>query len=380
MAAACAEVIAAWYDDLCGDCVLPDGDPILRIGEDGDLEQLIDGEWSEPTGDYVIPPPEARTEPTPEERRCLAALNAANGLKLLYEEYTDVWGEHLGLAESIVDIAAFIIGFIAPPVGLTMKALALIAFGAWKIAFDTVEFVTADFWTSGFDDNIKCALLRSAIDTDGVVTFDWEMINNELINQIEWIDPTLGSYTLAGQVRWMLAQITEGGLNLLGATTAITEGDCDECADVHCKRIDFRLSDGTGEGFAIGGGTYSSGNGWVGNNYGENSYSDVFGTWTFPETIQVRGIEIGFTKTNGSGANNSNYLAVVNPSPPPPYNYADGYDPFGADIAKGSSTDYPGSGLYFDLNSGTATVSVTVHWMQVEYIGSIPEGWADDCE
>jgi len=229
MADACAEVINQWYEDMCGDCVLPDGQPVLRLGEGGHVEQLINGEWQEPTGDYYLPPPAARTEPTPEERKCLAAWNAANVLKLMYEEITDAYGTGLGNLEAIAAIGTWLAGAVLAALGLAMPALALLALAAWQAGFEIVEFVTADFWTSAFDDNIRCALLRSAIDTDGVVTFDWVKLNNELLFQIDWFDPTAGSFSLAAQVRWMMTQIGIEGVNLAGATTGITSADCDDC-------------------------------------------------------------------------------------------------------------------------------------------------------
>jgi len=238
MADACAEVINQWYADICASCDLPDGEPVMRLGEDGQPEQLIDGAWTTPTGDYAIPSPEARTEPTAEDRKCLAAMNAAYTLKLLYEEVTDEWGSTLGTLEAIANISVWLITFFNPAVGLTMKALALIALGAWKIAFDTVEFVTADFWTEQFDSNFKCALLRAAHDDAGVVTFDFDQVNTELITQINWFDPTAGSYSLAAQVRWLLGQITAAGLNLAGATTALTIPDCDDCVLPFCYLFD----------------------------------------------------------------------------------------------------------------------------------------------
>jgi len=83
------ELIDAWYADTCDACELPDGDPLMRIGANGRYEQYIDGSWQEPQGDYAIPPVPARTEPTSEERRCLAAWNAEYVLRQLYEEITD---------------------------------------------------------------------------------------------------------------------------------------------------------------------------------------------------------------------------------------------------------------------------------------------------
>jgi len=229
MADACAAVIAEWYADICASCDLPDGEPIIGVSTDYRFQQLIDGEWQEPTGDYAIPPTPAREEPTSEERICLAAKNAENVLKLMYEEVTDAFGASLGALEALATLAIFVIGAINPAVGLGMKALGLAALGIWQWAFEVAEFVTADFWDEQFHDNLTCALIRNATDTDGVVTFDMDGLNEELITQIEWFDPTASSFALAAQVRWLLGQITVDGLNLAGVTTAITDDDCSFC-------------------------------------------------------------------------------------------------------------------------------------------------------
>lgn len=220
--------------NLIDTCALPGGGPVERLNESGEVEELIDGAWQEPQGSYAIPPPEARTEPTPDERRCAAAANAANVIKLMYEEVTDAYQNNLSEALAIVQLATAVITLIAPPVGLTLSALANIALAVWASAYAAAEFVTSDFWDSDFDDNMKCALLRCAFEDSGVVTFNFQCVQQELLNQIEWIDPSLGSYALAGQVRWLLTQIGAQGLNLAGATTAITDADCSDCDDTWC--------------------------------------------------------------------------------------------------------------------------------------------------
>lgn len=233
------EMVDNYYTAGCEACELPEGDPIMRLSLTGGLEELVGGEWVEPSGDYVIPPPEAREEPTSDERRCLAAANAENVLKQMYEEVTDIWGQNLGTLESLVAVGLFVVTVINPAVGLAVRALGLAALGIWQFAFDTVEFVTADFWTEAFTNDLRCALLRHSVDTAGVVTFDFEALNGELVSQVNWFDPTLASFALAAQVRWMLGQITADGLNLAGATTTITEYDCDLCTACSADSIDF---------------------------------------------------------------------------------------------------------------------------------------------
>lgn len=240
------EIVLAYYEsENCG-CALPEGGEILRAGEFGELQMLSGGEWVEPTGDYAIPEPEARSEPTSEERRCAAAANAENVLMLMYEDITDSWTANLSTADAIISLVATVAGLIPIPVSLAVRGLAILALAVWRSAYSAAAFVTNDLWDADFSLNMRCMLYRQSIDTAGVVTFDFAAVNAELINQIDWIDPTIFSYTLAGQVRWMLSQITPAGLNLAGETTAISDPGCDDCDNCTSPSVTF----GTGtQGF-----------------------------------------------------------------------------------------------------------------------------------
>jgi len=229
MADACALVIEAWYEEICGACELPDGDPVMRIGEDYHYEQLIDGSWQAPTGDYAIPAVPAREEPTSEERRCLAAANAEYVLKTLYEEITDSAGGGLAAIEALELAVIIIATIVAPYIALAYRALAAVAFGVWSIGFDLAENITADYWNEDFSNFLICALYKASTDTDGVVTFDLEALNRELVENINIIDPTLSTLAIAGQVRWMLTQFGADALNFSGVQTNIDEHDCSEC-------------------------------------------------------------------------------------------------------------------------------------------------------
>jgi len=229
MAVACELIIQEWYDATCGSCTLPTGEPILRLGEGGTVEELSGDEWITPTGDYYIPPPSARTGGTADERRCLAAANAVNVLHDVYEEITDLYGTGLGTLEIIAGVGIFIAGAIAVAVGAVAVALMAFAVAVWELAFETTEFVTADFWTSSFTDNFRCILYHCATDDAGVVTFDFDCVNEKLLNATNWFDPTLGSSALAAQVRYLLYAIGKEGLDLAGRTTALTSASCTNC-------------------------------------------------------------------------------------------------------------------------------------------------------
>ena len=86
---------------------------MLRLNANGQIEQLSNGAWVEPDGDYEIPPTPARTEPTAAERKCLAAANAANVLQQTYEQITDEIAEGLTVAELAVRAATALTIFLS---------------------------------------------------------------------------------------------------------------------------------------------------------------------------------------------------------------------------------------------------------------------------
>lgn len=261
MAQACEVIIAEWYSATCGGCALPTGEPILGLGEGGTVRELSGDEWITPTGDYYLPPPDARTEPTSDERKCLAAANAVNALHLMYEELTDLYGTGLGTLEIIEGLGEFLVIAVAAALGAVFVAIAAFAIAVWELAFDTAEFVTADFWTSAFTDNFRCMLYHCATDTAGVITFDFDCVNEALLNGTAWFDPTLGSAALAAQVRYLLGGIGKEGLDLMGATTAIAVASCTNCNT--CPAVEWCFFHDDVEIDPAGGrGTWVYGQGW----------------------------------------------------------------------------------------------------------------------
>jgi len=313
MADACAEVIAQWYADICTACELPDGDRIVRINEDNVWQELNDGAWQETTGDYYIPPPAARTEPTTEERLCLAAKNAENTLKIMYEELTDLFGEALGTIEAITDWAGFIGAAIIPGLGLAVRALLTIGVIAFKEVFDFTEFITADFWTTTFSDNMICTLLNCASDDAGVVTFDFDCVWNRVKGQIEWLDPTIASAALAGQVLFILNSIGAQGLNLAGATTAIEDSDCSQCEDEGCYEWDFELSSGSWFPRATDEANYIPSAGWNSNcASGPSERAVIQYNVPSPTTVNITRMEaiVEYTQGSWSGGGDSRTIIV----------------------------------------------------------------------
>lgn len=221
-------IIDAWYASQCG-CELPEGGAILRIDLNGNFEQLIDGEWQEPQGDYEIPPPEPRTEPTSDERRCAAAANAANVLQLLYEDVTDSFSDEIGYAAAIFELSLTIGVLLAPPLGLAARSFLAIATIIFRELFDLAGFITADTWTTEFNEKLVCLLLGNAVSEGDVVTFDYANVVGDLFRSADLFDWQGSDLLLAGQITYLLNIIGQEGLNLAGATTAVDDADCSSC-------------------------------------------------------------------------------------------------------------------------------------------------------
>lgn len=228
-------MIALYYAGTCADdCELPEGGSVIRIGEDGHLEQLIDGEWQTPTGDYVIPPPEAREGGTESDQICLAAANAVNVLEQLYESLSDSWNEALDTAEALT---AFILaantalGFLIAPITAGITAFLGVVF-TW--AYVALEYLIADLWDEDFSEQLKCFLVQCATNDAGVVTFDWDCLMGKLNSLADNFDLTESQLRLYLQVTYLLYFIGGvDGLNLAGGTTEITEATCNcDCPEI----------------------------------------------------------------------------------------------------------------------------------------------------
>jgi len=246
-----AEIIQNWYTEPCEGCELPEGGEIIRIGADGMIEVLTDGEWVTPTeGDYYIPPPEAREEGTEPDQICLAAKNAVNVLEILYESLSDSWNNALDEAEAVT---AFIVAanealgfFIAPITAGIVVFLAPIFAGVYAL----LEFLIADLWDEAVSAQITCFLIECASNDAGVVTFDYECFLDKMRANINLFDLTEEQLRLYGQIAYMLLFIGGAdGLNLAGGTTAITDDDCSFCDD--CGELTCNFEGGACDGFYI---------------------------------------------------------------------------------------------------------------------------------
>lgn len=233
------EIINDWYADACG-CEVPGGFRVIRIGANGHPEMLgDDGEWTEPTGDYVIPAPAAREGGTEADQICLAAKNAVNVLEQLYENLSESFADDLSEAEALTELIALLIalvGFEFAPIAFAIATFLIVIFG---LLYRALGYLTADLWTEDVSKQITCFLTDCATNTAGVVTFDWDCFTNHLnslTNDFLLSETQLRLYL---QISYLLNFIGGvDGLNLAGATTEITNDDCSFCDDTWCYEWD----------------------------------------------------------------------------------------------------------------------------------------------
>jgi len=251
--AKCHEIIYAYFDTgVCGsgdECTLPAGLPVVRLGAGGFIEQLVGSAFVPPEGEYALPPPDARTEPTAQERRCLAAANAENVLAQLYEMVSDMVAADVDEQEILLAIAFFAETILFVAFGFLLPALVLLLFAAWVAFLEIAEFMTADLWDAAFSEKLRCILYDCATDDGDVVTFDFNCVNETMAAGVDLLAPTaLVDLRLFGQVSFLLSIIGAQGLNIAGATTEVETADCSDCG-AWCHEFDLRETDG---GFTAG--------------------------------------------------------------------------------------------------------------------------------
>lgn len=258
-------MIDAYYDGCASGCELPGGGSIIRIDDDGHIQELIDGEWTTPEGDYVIPSPEARSGGTSEDQRCLAAANATNVLQQLYESLSESWGANLSEAEAITDFTAILIaavGFAFAPITAAIAAFMEVVF---RLLYTALEYLGADLWDADFTDQMRCFLYECSLNSGGVVTFDWDCFTGKLNSLADEFGLTEVQLRLYLQVTYILYFIGGvDGLNLAGGTTAITSADCEDCDDSWCYTFDLEIDDAGATAYTVNGCTaaWAGGTGW----------------------------------------------------------------------------------------------------------------------
>jgi len=285
----------------CDACVTPAGAHVFRLTEDGVVEELLpNGEWGDPYGDAELPPVTPREGGTPLDQICLAAKNAVNVYEQLYENLTDSFSIGLSqaaAAEAFILSAETVLGLAVASITF---GIASIGFAVFGIVYLLVEYITADVWTEEFSNALTCLLKENATNTDGVVTFDYQAVIKGLSSGLDEFSLTDGQAKLLLQVAYII-QMTGGvnGLNLAGATTAITDDDCSVCGWGVC----WNSGEGEAEGVEAFAATWTV-DGYQGGPNGDfQSRIQAYATDVFEETtIQSFDATYSFDASIGSDA------------------------------------------------------------------------------
>lgn len=372
--------------ELCGG-TLPGNKKIIRITTSGDFEELgEDGNWHEPSGDYQPPAVPPRTGGTPPDQNCLAAANAVNALQILYEGLSDDWAEGVDTAQAITNFLLGLAAVIAAPFGLIGESIVIIAGLLFNILYESLEFIGADLWDENFTLAFKCILYGCATNTDGVVTFDFECVQQALAAETNPFDLTASQIRLFGQLMYIFNFIGKDGLNSAGATTAIEEASCDEC-DGWCIRNDCQdNSDGWSMQF---GGVYSAGVGWTTTDvpYGGNFYRDMEIATIFSTPFDVRSIKMTFNYEKGTFDSNFLNAWVIWCGNGDYFTYELKYlavDVFdGTDLTIQLNTAHTIDRVYLELvssiNTSTYNGSAVLKSVEIRGVGEKPvkDGWID---
>lgn len=272
---------------------------IIRRGNGGYTEELADGVWGPPTGDYEAPPVPQRTGPG--DYICLAAANAAKVYADLYEAVTDqiaIDTNEAAVFGVVFDYALLVLGTFGANQAMGHIAAAKTGFDAF---IETAETLGNDVWTADFTDEFMCFLYSYATNDDGVVTFNWPEVRQAILNSFidAGVDFNADKALLWGQVGYLMDITAADGLNAAGATTAITSPNCDECTQ-WCARYDLTVAQ---HGFAIQSfGVWSAGPGYTGQFLSTIDQRVLQVNRTFADTY-IEKFRIRYSKEGGSGAN-----------------------------------------------------------------------------
>lgn len=382
-AAAFNTIIIDAFTNVCP-AVLPGGAPLMRVNADsGHVEEATDDGWQPPTGDATLPPIPPREDADP---KCIAAANAVNVLSLVYEDITDSIAHGLTTADAYLKAAAAFVALVGvefAPITAAIGIFFLVVFG---VAYEVVQFIAADLWDEAFTQSLVCIFQGCATLTDGVVTFDWTCIQQQLAASTNPFTLSFDQLRLFGQITFIVQSM--GGVDALdqaGATTAITDYDCDGCDTTHCFTIDFEVSDGSefGVSQAFTNGVYVPGVGWQSTLDGTDQ--DVTLGWAFPSTLVVVGMSAITYRPAEGGADSGVNLNLHYPGPAyadPTVQHADNLEntdlpPFTfATYASFLATN--GDGMTVDNNSGNSSDVVVTKRLTVRYTGDEVFG-GDNC-
>jgi len=124
---------------------------------------------------------------------------------------------------------------VAPLLGL-LAAL----FAVFYLVF---QHLTADMWDSEFEEKLYCFFYECSYDTADVVTFDLNCIQQKIL-EATVTDWSVQELQLLLQLGTMFQFLGSQAVDAMGATTAVTEADCDACENTWCYVAYLTETDG----------------------------------------------------------------------------------------------------------------------------------------
>lgn len=274
------------------------------------LEKLIDGDWVQ-FADLSLCPPEIRRNPvtgeleystdngetwqsfppapvparseTGTEALCLAAANAVNVLVALHQEV--VTQVQAGINNPLV-IAASLVTFFAaliiyPPaaaaISLIIAPLVLLLYG-----------LSINDFSEEVQGSLLCILFENAEQSGGVVTFNYAAV-------LSAVQGNAGIGDMWRALDYYLQIIAEDGLNRAGATTAITEADCNPCLMLWCYYTNFKVENDTRWEKYTTAGVFVPSDGWRGTSSGSSgNWEEVGIEFVLPDPAHMTEIYGGF--------------------------------------------------------------------------------------
>lgn len=305
MSAAFELFVASECGGDCPECTVPGTDyPFIRRNPSTGATEQWDGDsWEEPSGDYAITPPEARTEETEEERLCAGAVSAAGVLKALYVAMLDFYETEVDPYLNYAEFALQAGLLIAAEFGNISAAYAALLEFAVSNFVAAMSELTVPMWSDKWQQTLICILKENETDSEGVVSFNWSGVMADLVGLIV---PILDENLLVRWQTWYMVQfLGPEALNVAGTKDEYA-GDCVECGNWYYT-FDF-TSEGSQEWVAIRetNAFYSApgvfnGSSWVStvavDTSGGYSHKVMLGR-QFDETT-LTGIKVTYNRTNG---------------------------------------------------------------------------------
>lgn len=179
----------------------------------GAYTPLSDAPPATPPAPRPIPPREGSED----DNRCLTAANAVNVLLTLHQSVAAAYNPAIAL----LMLASVVVGAVATVLSYGLGVFVVVAYMDALLA--VASALTFSAFSTEVQDELRCILYCAASDNgSGVVTFDFAQVESELDARTD-ID-------IWTAIDVYVSIIGESGLNQAGATTAITDAECD-CPD-----------------------------------------------------------------------------------------------------------------------------------------------------